>query len=189
MVGIHLRDALQVDSLLIISKWQFRSFEYVKSFPLYDSSRLEELKKPILLDRYARYCDFITEEVAGNIKTIYRLKTNKKFWTIGGYSNGGTFVLSYTAENTKLFGNAIAMSPGFNDKTNGFTFPSKSDIKYYLCAGTGEPDFLTSSLDILPRFNVKGIAYIHQTFNVGHDWRMWYTFYKFSIKDIYKIHQ
>jgi enterochelin esterase-like enzyme len=186
MVGIHLREALQIDSLNSVSKTQFRNFEYIKSAPAFDSIYKKPNLNPILSNRYGRYCSFLKEEVTDYLKANYQLKKNKKYWTIGGYSNGGSFVLSFSAANPNMFGNAIAMSPGFNDKTNGFVFPYSSDVNYYLCAGTKEPNFLSTSLDVLPRFKNKKIKYIHKTFDTGHDWRMWYSFYKFSITEIYK---
>lgn len=185
IVGIHLREAEMSDSKEVISMADFRNFEYLKAFQNLESKYEGTSEWEIMQNRYNRFTDFIKNEVIPFTKSTNNITSDHTKWTIGGYSNGGSFVLSFSAENPNIFMNIIGMSPGFNELDSGCELPENSKSFYYLCGGTDEKPYLESTQLMLPRLKNKNIAYVHHTYNSGHNWQMWHTFYRYSLLEIY----
>lgn len=185
IVSVQLRRGYVLDSIEKISMGDFRNFEYLKGFQSKDSIYAGTAEWEMMQNRYSRFSAFIKEEVIPYVLSTNNVTLDHEKWAIGGYSNGGAFVISFSAENPKLFRNIIGMSPGYNDRASGYEFPNDSPCFYYFCGGTDEKPFLQSTLRMLPRLKEKNISYLHYTYNSGHDWLMWYSFYRVSLLKIY----
>ena len=209
IVGINLREPQPVDSIFGEYFFDFRALEFFKSEYLHvqNKSDLKRLQKgemsviknasefednpdllrelgcdEIVSNRYERYTSYIVNEVIPFTRKNYSMSEDESKWTLGGFSNGGAFVYSFTCDYPGIFGNAIVMSPA--GPLDEYNF-SKSASKYFLACGNQE-SFLKESLEYIPEFEKLGIWFTHKTYAAGHDWQMWLTFYLESIQYIYK---
>lgn len=187
IVSINNRLTQPVDTIFKNNMVDFRALEFFKK-PMLLSSTYELTKdsyiNPIITDRYYRFSLFISEEVIPDIKSKYPLAQNEKKWSIGGFSNGGAFVYGFTSERN-LFGNAIVMSPAGFGMDFSYDF-SKTEATYYIAAGLHEDGFLKESVNYLQEMDDLKITYKHYTYDSGHDWNMWLTFYLTTIEEIYR---
>jgi enterochelin esterase-like enzyme len=184
IVGINHREIQKIDSVFGSVKIDFRRLEYLKGDKKYDGVFKDINAIKLIEERYEKFSKFLSNEVIEYVKSHYTIKKDIKYWTLGGYSNGGSFVLSFSCDFPDIFGNTIIMSPGFNDRDNKSDI-SKSTSSYFICAGINEPSFLKPSIEFLPRLNENNLSFVHKTYNSGHDWKMWWTFYIDSIKFIF----
>lgn len=207
IVGIHNREITYKNTVFGDYVYDFRNLEFMKdetldrmtkqkwldsrsgksvSYLIKNIEEAEDLAKDtvvlkIISNRYTRFCSFINEEVITYVKDRYSISDDRSKWTLGGLSSGGGFVFSYSCDY-HFFENIIVMSPaGPGDK---YDF-SKSTSNYFVAAGKQERYFLEESLRYLPSFDSLQIPYIHQTFDAGHEWDMWLTFYLQSCEKIY----
>lgn len=187
IVSINNRSKQPVDTVFKNKVVDFRALEFFKK-PMLLSSTYELTKdsliNPIITDRYNRFSLFISEEVIPDIKSKYPLAQNEKKWSIGGFSNGGAFVYGFTSENNH-FGNAIVMSPAGFGMDFSYDF-SKTEATYHIAAGLQEDGFLRESVNYLQEMDDLNITYKHYTYDSGHDWNMWLTFYLTTIEEIYR---
>jgi enterochelin esterase-like enzyme len=187
IVSINNRSKQPVDTIFKNNVIDFRALEFFKK-PMLLSSTYELTKdlliNPIITDRYNRFSLFISEEVIPDIKSKYPLAQNEKKWSIGGFSNGGAFVYGFTSERNH-FGNAIVMSPAGFGMDFSYDF-SKTEATYHIAAGFQEEGFLKESVNYLQEMDDLKITYKHYTYNSGHDWNMWLTFYLTTIEEIYR---
>ncbi len=206
IVGIHNREATYESTVFGNYVYDFRNLEFMKdetldrmtkqqwmdfrngkkvTYMIDDVAEAEDVAKDTVLlklvsNRYSRFCSFINEEVITYVKDRYSITDDHSKWTLGGLSSGGGFVFSYSCDY-HFFENIIVMSPaGPGDK---YDF-SKSTSNYFVAAGNQEV-FHKESLEYLPTFDSLQIPYIHQTFEAGHDWDLWLTFYLQSCEKIY----
>lgn len=187
IVSINNRSKQPVDTVFKNKVVDFRALEFFKK-PMLLSSTYELTKdsliNPIITDRYNRFSLFISEEVIPDIKSKYPLAQNEKKWSIGGFSNGGAFVYGFTSEKNH-FGNAIVMSPAGFGMDFSYDF-SKTEATYHIAAGLQEEGFLRESVNYLQEMDDLNITYKHYTYDSGHDWNMWLTFYLTTIEEIYR---
>lgn len=187
IVSINNRSKQPVDTIFKNNVVDFRALEFFKK-PMLLSSTYELTKdsliNPIITDRYNRFSLFISEEVIPDIKSKYPLAQNEKKWSIGGFSNGGAFVYGFTSERNH-FGNAIVMSPAGFGMDFSYDF-SKTEATYHIAAGLQEDGFLKESVNYLQEMDDLNITYKHYTYDSGHDWNMWLTFYLTAIEEIYR---
>lgn len=155
------------------------NYEYMLSenAPIYKDS----IALTILANRHERFSKYVALEVIPFLKEKYNASDAINLWTMGGFSNGGAFVFSFAGAFPGLVGNAIIMSPGGRNEYNVIN----SNCKYYLCAGTDEPDFLSNSTAYIDLMIENHIPFMHRTYNSGHSWNMWLDFYLNCIRSIY----
>lgn len=186
IVSINNRSEQPIDTIFKNHIIDFRSLDFFKKpVMLTTTSELtkDSLISPIIEDRYNRFSMFISKEVIPDIARKYSLVKNKKKWSIGGFSNGGAFVYGFTSERNH-FGNAIIMSPGGNGRDFSYDF-SSTKTTYYIAAGIHEKGFLKESVNYLQEMDNFNISYKHYTYDSGHDWNMWLSFYLKTIEEIY----
>ena len=63
---------------------------------------------------------------------------------------------------------------------------SNTETTDYIAAGLHEKSFLKESVNYLQEMDNLGILYKHYTYNSGHDWNMWLTFYLKTIEEVYR---
>lgn len=210
IVGINLREIQPGDSIFGDYLFDFRNLEFFKSEEIFVQKRIKREEpsnngnlstleycsdfqdNPELLvelgfdvivsNRYEKFTSYLIQEVIPFVKRNYSVSKNTDDWTLGGLSSGGAFVYNFTCDFPNIFGNAIVMSPA--GPYDNYDF-SKSTSKYFLAGGNHE-SYLGESLDYIPEFEKLGIPYLHRTYEAGHDWQMWLTFYLESIQIIYK---
>lgn len=188
IVGVSNRAPQDIDSIFKEYDFDFRAKEFLKGgYDMIENSTALQnpLINQIVVNRYERFSKFISIEVLGFVSKIYKITEDKSKWTLGGYSNGGAFVLGFTCDNPGEFGNAIVMSPARYNKGDFYDF-SKSNSNYYIAAGMYEQPFLDESLRYISEMEKENISFIHKRYYAGHDSRMWLTFYIDSIKSIYE---
>jgi enterochelin esterase-like enzyme len=186
IVGINWRRPQEIDSIYKDLKIDFRRLDFFKELcilpsdeKLYEDSNIVK----IISNRYEKFSGYIANEVIPYVKQHYSVKMNKNSWTLGGFSNGGAFVYGFSCDYPNYFGNSIVMSPG---GTNNYDI-LKSKCKYFICVGKDELEgFSLNSREYIDIMITNNIPFIHKTYNCGHDWNMWMTFYLESIKEIYK---
>lgn len=164
----------------------FRDLEYLKFG--YDLIPNEDfLYDPLLFEigreRYVNFSSFIIIELIPYLQGLFSITPDKNRWSIGGTSNGGAFVFGFTSDNPDIFKFAIAISPA-HGSISGYNFQNSS-CNYFIAAGNREEPFLYESLRYIPNMEKNGIQFLHKTYNSGHDYTMWLTFYIDSIKKIY----
>ena len=185
VVGLNLRESQPIDSILGNYKIDFRAKDYLKDEVMLGSEK-DAYKNPeivkLVSNRYDKYCLYVQNEVITYIKQHYAIKPELKYWTLGGYSNGGAFVYGFSTDYPNNFGNSIVMSPGMY---LGYDILN-SNCKYFLCAGTEEYEgFMNGSLEYIPLMQKNNIPFIHKKYKAGHECKMWHSFYFDSIKSIY----
>lgn len=207
IVGIHNRDMAYENTVFGDYVYDFRNLEFMKdetldrmtkqqwldskngksvSYMIKNIEEAEDLTQDtvvlkIISNRYTRLCSFINDEVITYIKDRYSITDDRSKWTLGGFSSGGAFVFSYSCDHN-FFENIIVMSPAGPGDTYNF---SNSTSNYFVAAGNKEGYFFDQSQQYLPIFDSLQIPYIHQTFDAGHEWDMWLTFYLQSCEKIY----
>lgn len=209
IVGINLREPQPIDSIFGDYLFDFRNMEFFADGGIFVQKKFDQksLEKDqprnaefisdfddnpellielgfaeIVSNRYVRFTSYIIHEVIPFVKKNYSVTQNVADWTLGGFSSGGAFVYNFTSDFPNLFGNAIVMSPAGPFDEYDF---SNSTSRYFLAAGDQEM-FLKESLNYIPEFEKLGIWFTHKTYDAGHDWQMWMTYYLDCIKYIYK---
>lgn len=205
IVGINLRESQAIDTIFGDYQFDFRNLEFFKSEEIFVQKKsspnannkssefcsdfdenpnlLKELGfEEIVSNRYERFTSYINNEIIPFIKQNYSVSNEISEWTLGGSSSGAAFVYNFTCDYPGVFGNAIAMSPAGPFDRYDF---SKSTSKYFLAAGNNE-SFLKESLNYIPELEKYGIPFLHKTYNAGHDWQMWLSFYLDCLEIIYK---
>lgn len=188
IIGVNNREPQAIDSIYGKSKIDFRSSEmlgiqYVGSDEI-DFSNQDLVK--LLSNRVSKFCDFIAIEISNYITEHYNT-TPKNTWTLGGFSNGGAIVVHISTTHPNSFGYIISMSPGGSlEERNNFDY-SETKSKYFVCAGTNEKSFHKSSLKLVKVLKANGIEFEHKSFNTGHDYNMWLTYYVEVLSSVYKI--
>jgi enterochelin esterase-like enzyme len=123
---------------------------------------------------------WVSKEVIEHLETNYHLSSPKN-WTLGGFSNGGAVVLKINSSIPVSFGNIISMSPASND----FEL-TKTESRYFLCAGTEEPHCYAKSLEIAEFFQKHNMEFEHRTYLSGHNINMWRNYYFDCLTKIYQ---
>jgi len=207
LVGLNHRKPQALDTLFSDYEFDFRNMEFIKEGDIFYYSREEydsaviggpfpetmlfketpelcenDTLRQTFAKRYDRFCSYITVEVIPFVKERYSLSSSLDQWSLGGFSSGGAFVYGYSTDYPNIFGNAIVMSPGGIPDQYDF---ARSTSNYFIAAGNSDEHFFNESIKYLSEFDELGIPYIHHTYDAGHDFRMWLSFYIWSVKKIY----
>jgi predicted esterase len=94
-------------------------------------------------DRYDSHLRFVVEEVMGHIDHKYEIGDDKCVTGICGFSNGATFAHSLASQDS-VFRFAIVFSAADN-RVRRDEYPTPHNVRYYLAAGTREPDYLAAT--------------------------------------------
>lgn len=183
IIGIHNREPQPVDSILTGFNIDFRSREMLGDIWLTENIEAKEDSAIVKLveNRVPKYCNWIIDEVSDFIIDHYNV-TAKSKWTIGGFSNGGNIVLKLSTMYPESFGNVISMSTA---GWQTFNFEN-TQSNYFLCAGIEETNIHSRSIKIAEKIKKTGLIVEHKSFQAGHDFDMWYTYYLDCLTRIYK---
>lgn len=182
IVGIHNREKQPIDSILKGYDIDFRMKEMIGDMWLTPNMPIRNDSSASLLfkNRHQNYMNWVSKEVIEYLETIYHL-SSQKHWTLGGFSNGGFVVLKINSSIPGSFGNIISMSPAMID----FEL-TKTESRYFLCAGTEEPYYYAKSLEIAEFFQKHNMEFEHRTYLSGHNRNMWRNYYFDCLTKIYQ---
>jgi len=186
IIGIHDREAKPVDTILKGYEFSFRAREMIgaeywtkENFELHRDSAVLKL----IRGRNEKYKKWVALEVIDFLKLNYNLSDNAN-WTLGGFSNGGAVVANICCSYPGVFANIISMSPCGSD-FDEFDF-SKTQSKFYVCAGLIEWPIYLRSLKLAKLLSKNNVSFKHKTYFKGHSYAMWMKFYKITLIEIYK---
>ncbi len=132
---------------------------------------------------FENHMNFFTSEVTEFLKSDYELETSKEDRIIYGKSNGAAFSASALRMKPEYFSAAILGSFGW-DLVLMQNYPkteSNADIEILLSAGTFEPDFYASSIQLSKLLTESGYEVDFTTYYSGHHEIFWQNFFLNSL--------
>ena len=183
IVGVHNRESQAIDTIFHKYEIDFRMKEMLGDIWLSKNSELKNDSTILSLtnNRHENFKKWISIEISNFLESHYSTNT-KENWTIGGFSNGGSFVTSLIESYPNSFRNVICMSPG-----EVSTSLSSDKNTFFICAGNEELSFHSTSLHLAKTLEKKGVQFEHRTYSCGHSYNMWLSYYLYCLRKIYKV--
>ncbi len=122
--------------------------------------------------RFNAHERFVVDEVLSAIDREYEIFEDNCVRGICGFSNGATFAPSMSVRNPELFSFAIIMSAADN-RVSLDCYPPGHTCKYYLAAGTREPEYLRITRDIASDLQNLGVQHLLAVRNADHNIEFW----------------
>ncbi len=130
-----------------------------------------------------RYEDFFFEEFIPHIESEYRIRRERHFRAISGYSIGGKAAFTYVFHHPQMFAASCPLSAaadaGKNDPANNIIslIETRTDsmllsVRWYI--DCGDDDFLfEQNTTVRNAMNKRGIRNEFRVRNGGHNWDYW----------------
>jgi len=114
---------------------------------------------------------FLMEEVMPLVERSYAVPRTAASRTLLGYSNGADWAVATALRNPRAFNNVIALSPSWPAP---IAQPSEARrVAFFIGAGTLEPNFHKSALEMSALFKVHGVVHRMRQGLRGHDMTQW----------------
>ncbi len=122
-------------------------------------------------DRYESHRRFIADEVMGRVNDEYGINDENCMKGVGGFSNGATFAHALAAQDA-TFSFAIVFSAADN-RVRQDEYLDPPLTRYYLAAGTREPDFPRTTRAIAEDLSEIGAEHIFVERAADHSIDFW----------------
>ena len=122
--------------------------------------------------QYTAHKSFWFDEMIGKVTEQYDLSGAECLSGLAGYSNGATFAHSIIVEHPEKFDFGILFSAADN-RIRPEEYRLDQDLKFYLSAGTDEPDFHRTTKQIANDLETSGINHQFAERSASHNMSFW----------------
>lgn len=130
--------------------------------------------------RFREYEKFLIDTVVAQVEATYGAPEDASQRAVSGYSNGGAWAASMALRNPKLFGRAIAMSPGGNML---YRIAPKGRTVFAMSGGELEPSFTRHAQCFAGAIVDTGGTATMRLYPSGHSEVMWAEEFMVAMKD------
>lgn len=151
--------------------------------------RAKEYLKMVDAERYAQHLRYFCDEVVPWAEAKFGLSSKRSDRAVEGYSNGGAFVTTATADRPEVFGNAMAYSVAAFEPEALKTAVARKDLpRMFFTAGTLEI-FVRGTTEAYGIVKSQGARASFSTYKSGHDPAMWSLAFAKDVQTIFPSEQ
>lgn len=173
------------DSVSLNYKIEYRNNEYLDIDHVFSGIPIPEGKMPEQAkDRYDKFTRYFETVIDSFLTEKYHFDTSNVN-TIGGYSNGADFALTFTYSHRETFQNAIILSAGMARLPDS-AYVDEISTCFYIASGAYEEGFNQKCKALAAYFGENDIPYKEKTYDHGHTVTMWKIAFEEYLMMIYR---
>jgi len=175
LVGVHA--ASSSDGIKYDIAKDSRAFEYNDGFAKFVKGSDSTI--------FQKHLEFFCKEVPEYIQKRYNVSALRSAACLFGYSNGASFTVSAGLYHPEAFSNIISCSVSWLPALKSPQWDAVSYPRYYLGAGSLEPEFYDTTQKWAKLLNEAGKQNHLYKYRAGHDEALWKYFFIETIQKIF----